>query len=79
MATTDTTAPSNKQIMQAYDVTSLCVACMADLGALFSAIKHLSPEHSDIRHLANLGQFATENYGGIAEHDCGELKKLLPQ
>jgi len=72
------TANSSAQgvIKEALDMTTVQHASISDLGALFSAIRKTTDEHSEAHKLAGMGMYLADDWAEIAMDAKSELVSM---
>lgn len=63
-------------ITQAVDMTAVQHASISDLGALFSAIRKISDEHSEAYRLAGMGMYLADDWAEMAENSKSDLVSM---
>jgi len=65
---------TGNHLNDAIDNASLCYSILNDLSSLFLAIKSSSDEHSQIRKLANIGQYLADDWANMIDCAREELE-----
>lgn len=65
MSKEKTNTSSQDVIKQAVDITTVQHASISDLGALFSAIRKASDEHTEAYRLAGMGMYLADDWAGM--------------
>jgi hypothetical protein len=66
-----------QMVNKAYDVAALAQSCLSQLDALFVAIKELSDRPLTEQDLADMGSYLAEDWGGLIEAQCEDLKQAM--
>tara|TARA_R110002074_G_scaffold402332_1_gene607508 strand:+ start:15518 stop:15751 length:234 start_codon:yes stop_codon:yes gene_type:complete len=73
----ETTNTSTQAVInQAIDITDVQQSSIADLGALFSAIRKISDEHSEAYKLAGMGMYLADDWAEMAENSKSDLVSM---